>query len=214
MKKILLLCAVAFSFLAAEAQSNKTSKRSKRPSKSTIANAKFKKQEEQKQFARVALMDSLKVTDSLRLQNDSLADVQKEIDRTVYKETGLKVIDSTNKQTYLSLMKQRTSWESSEKIQADIAKAAKLSEYEAKQVKYINQQYNKKAKAITAGSDPLQKKKELVSLNEERRAKIRIITGKGGEKKLEKARKSYIAKNGADAESQWVDMAEQFAKNN
>jgi hypothetical protein len=159
-------------------------------------------------------MDSLRVGDSLRLQNDSLADVQKEIDRTVYKENGLKVIDSTNKVTYAALMKQRSSWETSEKVQADIAKSANLSEYEAKQVKFINQQYNEKARALTAGSDITQKKAELIALNEERRAKIRVITGKGGERKLEKARRSYIAKNGTDADSQWVDMAEQFAKNN
>ncbi len=214
MKKILLLCVVACSVFAANAQTKKSTKKSKKPSKEAIAQAKFKKQEEEKKLVRTAYMDSLKVTDSMRLTNDSLADVQKEMDRVAYKDAGLKAIDSVNKSTYATLMKQRNDVDQSAKTEADLAKAAKLSAYEATQVKYINEQYNAKAKAITEGSDAQTKKAELIALNEERRSKIKTIVGKAQERRLEKERKSYVAKNGADADSQWVDMAEQFAKAN
>ena len=212
MKKILLLCAVAFSFIAADAQTKKSGKKSKKPSKEAVAKAKFIKLEDQKKLARQVQLDSLMINDSLRLQNDSLADVQKDAERLAYKENGLKAIDSSNKESYRNLFKERSAWERTEKTEADIANAAKLNEYQAKQVKYINQQYNGKAKLLIQGSDATTKKQELINLNEERRLKIRAVVGKGKEKKLEKERKEYFTKYGADADSQWVNLAEQFAK--
>ncbi|MEJ7611024.1 MAG: hypothetical protein WKF88_07585 [Ferruginibacter sp.] len=206
MKKILLLSIVAFSFLAADAQTKKSGKKAKKPSKEAIAKAKYTKLENEKKLTRQLMLDSLMINDSLRLQNDSLADVQKEADRIVYKETGLRAIDSSNKESYKNLIRQRASWERTEKSDADVAKAAKLSDYEAKQVKYINQQYNEKAKLLLQGGDVQSKKTELMSLNLERRSKIKTIVGKSREKRLEKERKSYISKNGADADSVWMDQ--------
>ena len=214
MKKILLMCVIACGVFAANAQTKKSHKKAKRPSKEAIAQAKFKKQEEDKQLSRTAMLDSMRIGDSTRLQNDSLADVQKEMDRVAYKDAGLKAIDSMNKLSYGQLVKQRSSVDRSAKTEADLAKTAKLSSYEATQVKYINEQYNAKAKALTEGADANSKKTELIALNEERRTKIRAVVGKGSERRLESARKTYSQKNGADEDSQWVDMAEQFAKNN
>ena len=212
MKKFLLFSAVAFSFFAANAQTKKSSKKSKKPTKEAIAKANFTKKEEVKKMARTAMIDSLRMTDSVRIMNDSLADVQKEADRVAYKQAGMMAIDSTNKESYKMLNKERSSWETTAKSQADISKAAGLSEYETKQVKAINEQYNDKAKELIQGGDPQAKKQELIALNEQRRAKIATITGKGKERRLEKERKDYMKKNSADTDSQWVDLAEQSAK--
>lgn len=213
MKKILLLCAAAFTIFAADAQTKKKSKKAKKPNKEAIAKAKFEKQEADKKLARQVYMDSLRTEDSVRLVNDNLADLQKDSLRKVYREQGLKQIDSTNKESYLAMMNQRNAWDKSARTSAEVSKAAKLSEYEAKQVAYINQEYNAKAKALLAGSDAASQQQQLAALNNERREKIKTILGKGKERKLEKERKAYVKKNGADGDSQWVDVAESVAVN-
>lgn len=212
MKKILLLCAAAFTFFAADAQTKKKSKKAKKPNKEAVAKARFEKQEVEKGLARRAYIDSLRIDDSTRIVNDNLADLQKDSLRNVYRESGLKQIDSTNKESYLSRMNQRNAWDKSAKTNADVAKAAKLSDYQARQVQYINQEYNAKARAI-AGTDAAPQQQQLAALNAERREKIKAIVGKARERKLEKERKEYVQKNGADADSQWVDIAESVASN-
>ena len=212
MKKIILVCAAALTIFAADAQVKKGVKRSKKPNKEAIAKARYTKQEAEKSLARRAQLDSLMSTDSLRKAGDSLADVQKENDRIVYKQNGLKTIDSINKETYAALMKQRNNTDKNQKLSEDLTKEANLSLYESTQVDYINQQYNEKAKALLQGSDPSLKKTELVVLNDERRSKIKAVVGKGKERRLEKDRKNYIQKNGATEDSQWVDIAESVTK--
>lgn len=210
MKRIILLCVVALSVLSVEAQTKK-SKKSKKPSKEAIANAKFTKLQAEKKLMRDSLMVNMKMEDSLRLAGDSISDLQKDSMSLVYRQEGLKNIDSLNKLKYAAISRTRDESDMTDKTQMDINNAAKLSEYQSKQVKFINQTYTEKANAIIAGVDPLTKKQDLAVLNEERRAKIRVVVGKSREKKLESERKDYFKKNTADQTNSWINIAESVA---
>ncbi len=211
MKKISLLCLLAFSIFAAYAQTKKSKKYKKQPSKESVAKAKFNKAEAQKKMMRDSLIISMKMDDSMRLAFDSLSDLQKDSLSLVYRETGLKDIDSLNKIRYAAIAKSRSEVDEAEKNQMDINRAAKLNDYQGKQVKYINQTYTEKARALISGGDPQAKKQELAMLNEERRSKIRAIVGKSREKKLENERKDYFKKNVADESNSWINIAESVA---
>ena len=211
MKKISLLCLIAFSFFATEAQTKKSKKSKKQPSKESVANTKFKKAQVQKKLMRDSLMLGMRMDDSLRIAGDSLSDLQKDSLSLVYKQTGLKDIDSLNKIRYATIAKSRSDIDIAEKTQMDINRAAKLNEYQSKQVKYINQTYTDKAKVLMFGVDPQTKKMELATLNEERRNKIRVVVGKSREKKLENERKDYFKKNMADESNAWINIAESVA---
>ena len=150
--------------------------------------------------------------DSLRIAGDNLSDLQKDSLRLIYRQNGLKDIDSLNKIRYATIAKSRNEFDITDKAQMDISRAAKLNDYQAKQVKYINQTYTEKAKILTGGVDPQTKKQELALLNEERRNKIRSIVGKSRERKLENERKDYFKKNTADESNAWINIAESVAK--
>ena len=199
---------MALSIFAAEAQTKKGKKSKKQPSKETVAKAKFNKMQAQKKLMRDSLLMGMKMDDSLRLAFDSLSDLQKDSLSIVYKETGLKNIDSLNKVRYAAIARSRNEVDVADKTQMEINRAAKLNDYQGTQVKYINQSYAEKAKALLNGSDPQTKRAELASLNEERRAKIRVIVGKSREKKLESERKDYFKKNAADEANAWINVAE------
>ena len=111
------------------------------------------------------------------------------------------------------IIKNREDADRMDKVQMDINRAAKLNDYESKQVKYINQTCSDKAKAILQGNDPQTKKQELAVLNEERKSKIKIIVGKARERKLESERKDFIKKNGVDEATAWIEIAESVAVN-
>ena len=214
MKKISLLCLIAFSFFAAEAQTKKNKKSKKQPNKESVAKKKFVKAEAQKKLMRDSLMIGMKMEDSLRIAADIQSDLQKDSLSFAYKQTGLKDIDSLNKIRYATIAKTRNDVDIADKTQMDINRAAKLNDYEGKQVKYINQSYTEKAKILISGVDPQTKKQELVLLNEERRNKIRIIVGKSRERKLDNERKDYFKKNTADEANAWINIAESVAVNN
>ena len=214
MKKISLLCLIAFSFFAAEAQTKKNRKSKKQPNKESVAKAKFVKVEAQKKLMRDSLMIGMKMEDSLRIAADFQSDLQKDSLSLAYKQTGLKDIDSLNKIRYATIAKSRNDVDIADKTQMDINRAAKLNDYQGKQVKYINQTYTEKAKILISGVDPQTKKQELVLLNEERRNKIRMIVGKTRERKLENERKDYFKKNTADESNAWINIAESVAVNN
>ena len=214
MKKISLLCLIAFSFFAAEAQTKKNKKSKKQPNKESVAKAKFVKVEAQKKLMRDSLMIGMKMEDSLRIAADFQSDLQKDSLSLAYKQTGLKDIDSLNKIRYATIAKSRNDVDIADKTQMDINRAAKLNDYQGKQVKYINQTYTEKAKILISGVDPQTKKQELVLLNEERRNKIRMIVGKTRERKLENERKDYFKKNTADESNAWINIAESVAVNN
>ena len=213
MKKISLLCLIALSIFTAEAQTKKSKKSKKQPNKETVANSKFKKAEAQKKLMRDSLMLGMVSDDSLRIIADNMSDLQKDSLSIVYKELGLKNIDSLNKLRYAAIAKSRSDVDNADKTQMDINRAAKLNDYQGKQVKYINQTYSEKAKVLLNGSDPQTKKTELVTLNEERRNKIRVIVGKSREKKIDSERKDYFKKNTADESNLWITIAESVAIN-
>ena len=212
MKKISFLCLFAITFFAAEAQTKKNKRSKKQPNKETVAKAKFIKAEAQKKFLRDSVMIGMKMEDSLRIAGDNLSDLQKDSLRLIYRQNGLKDIDSLNKIRYATIAKSRSEFDITDKAQMDISRAAKLNDYQAKQVKYINQTYTEKAKILTGGVDPQTKKQELALLNEERRNKIRSRVGKSRERKLENERKDYFKKNTADESNAWINIAESVAK--
>jgi hypothetical protein len=77
--------------------------------------------------------------------------------------------------------------------------------------------YNDKARVIRDNAELAAdvKTTQLASLNEERRAKIRAILGKGKEKKLEKETKEYSMKFSDDIEAKWInDVADIKASHN
>ncbi len=202
---------MAISLFVAEAQTKKSKKFKKHPSKETIASAKFKRVEAQKKLMRDSLMLGLKMEDSLRLAGDIMADLQKDSLSVVYKQSGLKNIDSLNKVRYAAIAKSRSDVDVADKTQMDINRAAKLNDYQSKQVKYINQTYADRAKQLLNGSDPQTKKIELATLNQERRNKIKVVVGKNREKKLESERKDYFKKNTPDESNIWINVAESVA---
>jgi hypothetical protein len=211
-KKILVLCLVMFSFLAADAQKRKGKKHSKKPNKEAIAIAKFNKNEKAKKLLRDSLIIKMKLEDSTRLALDSIADFQNDSTRVAYRDSGNAAIDSFNTAQYASMGQQRNQWDKTDRFHNDISHTVKLNDYKTKQVKYINQTYAEKAKLLTADGDMQSKATELALLNEERRKQIKAVVGKGKEKKLERGRKSYVKKNGTDADMEWINVAETVAK--
>jgi hypothetical protein len=211
MKKILLLCLVAFSFVAADAQTRKSKKQRKVPNKEAIANARFNKQETQKKLFRDSVIIKLRIEDSTRLAMDSITNLQADSTSIAYRENGLRAIDSMNNESYAAIAKNTDQWDKTQKMHNDMILAARLSDYKSRQVKIINMSYSEKAKALIQDGDANQKEKELVALNEERRSRIKALLGKAKEKKLEKDRKAFIKKNGIDADTAWMDMADSFA---
>lgn len=208
MKKITLVCIVALSMLSAVAQTKKSSKKYKKPvNKEAVAKAKFEKQEALKKIARDSTLASLVASDSTRKSLDSIAEVQKEADRLAFTENGLKAIDSANAAKYKAIETDRDNMDKVTASQNAITNAVNLSEYQKKQVKYINESYTVKAKVIEA-SEAADKAKQLAALNEERRAKIKTIVGKSKERKLEKERKNFVEKNGVDEVNAWIQQAE------
>ena len=211
MKKIFLFCVVALSMLGAEAQTKKGKKSKKVPNKETIAKAKFTKVEAQKKLMRDSLIIGLRMEDSIRIAGDMVSDLQKDSMNLVYRENGFKNIDSLKQVRYGLIIQNREEADKTDKTQMDINRAAKLNDYQSKQVKYINQSFSEKAKMIVQGNDPQSKKQELAVLNEERRNKIRVIVGKSRERKLESERKDFIKKNGIDETNVWIGIAESVA---
>ena len=211
MKKIFLFCVVALSMLGAEAQTKKGKKSKKVPNKETIAKAKFTKVEAQKKLMRDSLIIGLRMEDSIRIAGDMVSDLQKDSMNLVYRENGFKNIDSLKQVRYGLIIQNREEADKTDKTQIDINRAAKLNDYQSKQVKYINQSFSEKAKMIVQGNDPQSKKQELAVLNEERRNKIRVIVGKSRERKLESERKDFIKKNGIDETNVWIGIAESVA---
>ncbi len=202
---------VALSMLGAEAQTKKGKKSKKAPNKETIAKAKFTKAQAQKKLMRDSLIIGLRVEDSIRIAGDLASDLQKDSMNLVYRENGFKNIDSLKNVRYGLIIKNREDGDKMDKTQMDINRAAKLNDYQSKQVKYINQTFSDKARLLVQGNDPQSKKQELALLNEERRNKIRVIVGKSRERKLESERKDFIKKNGIDETNVWIGIAESVA---
>ncbi len=189
MKKILLTCLVAISVFAADAQSKKHSGRSKKTvSKEARATAAFAKKEAEKKMLRDSAIITMRMDDSLRVQNDSLADVQKQAESVAYLENGMKQTDSMNKEKYTAIAAERLAQDKNEKEAIDLAKSAKLNDYQLRQVKLINETYAVKVKEVSANTtlDETQKQQQITTLNTERMAKIKTVAGKNKAKKIER----------------------------
>lgn len=208
MKKIFLLCLIAFSFVAADAQSRKNKKSKKVSNKEVIANARFNKQEASKKLMRDSVIIKLRLEDSTRLAMDSIADLQADSVSVAYKENGLREIDSLNKESYSAIGKNTDEYDKTQKVQGEMIQGVGLSDYKNRQVKIINTSFTEKAKIIVQDGDANAKSQELAALNEQRRARIKALLGKSKERKLEKERKAYVKKNGVDANTAWMDIAE------
>jgi hypothetical protein len=212
MKKIFLLCLVAFSFVAADAQTRKNKKSRKGPNKEAIANARFNKQEASKKILRDSLIYKMKLEDSTRLAMDSIADLQADSISVAYKENGLREIDSLNKESYAAIGKNTDEYDKTQKLQSDMIQGVRLSDYKNRQVKIINTSFTEKAKVIVQDGDAAAKAQQLAALNDERRGKIKALLGKTKERKLEKERKAFVKKNGINADTAWMDIAESVSK--
>ncbi len=208
MKKMMLLLLVAFSFLAVDAQTKKEHKKhAKKSSKKLLAKAKFTKQEAAKKIARAQKISELYGQDSARIAFDKIYDLKKDSESIAYYTAGKKYLDSSFKAKYKAANEKKILWDKAEKNQADIVKEARLNSYESQQVRYINFEYSKKANLLNKRTDVINKNYELTLLNAERRNKIKNITGKLKERKIEKIRKKINTKNGSDEETAWIDYA-------
>jgi hypothetical protein len=212
MKKILLLCLVAFSFVGAEAQSRKNKKNRKVPNKEAIANARFNRHEATKKLLRDSLIIKMKLEDSTRLAMDSIKDLQADSISLAYRENGYREVDSINHESYIAIGKNTDEYDKIQKLHSDMIQGVPLSDYKSRQVKIINTSFSEKAKVIVQDGDANAKAQELAALNEERRKKIKALLGKSKEKKLEKERKAFIKKNGVNADIAWMDIANSFSK--
>jgi hypothetical protein len=212
MKKIILCSIAVLTLFAANAQNKKKKNHKKVVNKEAVANARFMKNEAAKKLQRDSLLIGLRFEDSLRIAGDSIADLQKDSASLAYRENGIKMIDSLNSEKYTAIGTQRSKWDKSDKTQFQIASAVGLNEYKSRQMKIINQFYNEKAKVILESEGAVQKSQQLVSLNDERRSKLKTLLGKGQEKKVEKARKNNIKLYGSDEDSDWMNINESVAK--
>ena len=210
MKKIFLTCAVvALTVFATQAQTKKSSKKSKKAVVSTEAklNADISKIQQEKRVAmEQQRMDRLAI-DSARKSDEMLAEQFKDSSRIAWKESKLKEVDSTNQANWKQQMADKDQWYATERSQKEINKAAKLSDKEGLKVKQINLSFNAQAKAISDNMELSQDQKiqQFADLNVARRAQLKAAIGKGDEIKLEKQRKKYMANHTDDKESAWLN---------
>jgi hypothetical protein len=116
-------------------------------------------------------------------------------------------VDSTNKVNWTNTVSSKDAWYDHERSQNAINKSAGLNDLQGRKVKAINEQYNERAKAVKVDSTLSQEQvsTQLATINAERLAKIKETVGSSKAKKLEKARKSYAAKNTDDHDSKWIN---------
>ncbi len=210
MKKIFLTCAVAaLTIFATEAQTKKSSKKTKKTSVSSetkLKNDIAKINTEKRLAIEQQRMDRM-VIDSTRKADELLEETAKDSARIAWKEQKLKEVDSTNQVNWKQQMSDKDQWYATERSQKEINLAAKLNENQGRQVKAINLSYNAQAKTTRENMEltDSQKAEKFAALNVERRAKIKAVIGKSKEGKLEKERKKYMTKNTDDKDSAWVN---------
>lgn len=206
MKKIILTSlVVAMGFFAAEAQSKKKS--TKKPTAEQKQKAAMAKLEEERQAkfetARVERM----YDDSVRRADETREEFVKDSMRQDWKTKRLAEVDSTNNVNWTKTVASKDAWYDHERSQNAINKSAGLSDVQGRKVKAINEQYNERAKMVKLDSTLSQDQvsTQLATINAERIAKIKETVGSSKAKKLEKARKSYAAKNTDDHDSKWIN---------
>jgi hypothetical protein len=208
MKKLLLLLfCTATTTLFAQTKKELIQKQKKE----AVANSKFKKQEANKQMLRDSAIKNMAVEDSMRLQVDSVADAQKDSMRLVYMDSGYRVIDSNHKNWHALHYQKTNAWDKNDDFQNKILANAKfLKGNKLRHAKFINNSYCEKAKRITDSESNLTA--AYINLNDLRRIELRSLLGKRKERKLEKARKTYIKKHGSIDDAKWMDATDFVAK--
>lgn len=203
MKKIAVTILFAgFAFLMGNAQAQ--SKTSKQEKASKAKYAKIDKERQQKfEEQRLERLEY----DSLRHAKDSIYQAQFDSSRIAWKDSVAHSQDSMNTDKYRNMSMQSERWNRMENERAIIYKNAKLNDYQKTQAKFINQQYAEKAALLKSDGDNAA---ALADLNKEREAKLKTVLGKSSAKKLEKARKSYIKKNGSIEEDAWIEKANDY----
>ena len=222
MKKIILASIVAMSFFATEAQTTKAKhKKAKKHYVSPEAKAKAR---EKAEIARIKIQTDKKIidykmasfqADSLGLDSERVAHENFEMQRKAYLENKYKEIDSSNQASYKKMGEDKEVYSKTERTLDAVNKAANLNTYQSTQVKAINQIYFDRAKIVKENTvlTEEQRKEQLLTLNMERRTKLKTILGSAKEKKLEKERKEYAKKYGEDSQAKWINELDGFAKN-
>lgn len=218
MKRIFLSGFAALFLLAAQAQT--TTKATKKAKKTHVtaeskAKAAMAQKEQERQDAIEAQRQDLLRSDSVRRDNDRVADSSFTMQQTMWKDSMNKMQDSTYTARYKTISTQQEDWAKLDRNRDAINKAAKLSTSQGNLVKNINQTYTQKAKVVTddASLSTEQKQTQLVALNTERMTKLKAVLGNSKAKRLEKERKDYMKKNGTDVEEGWIDTAEMATTN-
>jgi hypothetical protein len=198
---------VAMTFFAADAQTKKTKSKKKPVSTEARAKAEYAKLEKERQQKFEEQRLERLYDDSVSREQERLEEFVKDSTRAAWKETKLKVADSLHNEKWKNQTIEKENYYASERSQNAINTKAKLSVTQGSQVKAINMSYNDKARVIRDNMELTDdvKTAQLVSLNEERRAKIKAIVGKSKEKKIEKARKEYAMTHTDDVEGKWMN---------
>jgi hypothetical protein len=208
MKKILFSAVlVGMTFFAADAQTKKTKSKKKPVSTEAKAKAEYAKLEKERQTKfEEARLERL-YDDSVSREQERLEEFVKDSTRLAWKEAKLKVADSMHNEKWKNESIEKEKFYATERSQNAINRSAGLNDNQGRQVKAINMSYNDKAKAIRNNVELTDEAKttQLAALNEERRAKIRAIVGKGKEKKVEKERQEYTMKYSDDIEAKWIN---------
>lgn len=212
MKRIFLLCAAAFALYAADAQTTKT-KKSKKATSAETKTARLEKERQQRfEDERLARL----TYDSIRHENDRLADAKLDSERIAYKQIQTHLNDSINQVTWKSQSALKEQWTKAQYNREKIVAAANLGPTQTRRVNDIFQTYDDKARMVMADTlaTEEQKNTQLVALNAERKDKIVATIGKSKAKKLEKERKDFVQKNGdSNTESAWIDRIDGMVKN-
>ncbi len=208
MKKILFSAVlVGMTFFAADAQTKKTKSKKKPVSTEAKAKAEYAKLEKERQGKfEEARLERL-YDDSVSREQERLEEFVKDSTRLAWKEAKIKAADSMHNEKWKNESVEKEKFYATERSQNAINRSAGLNDNQGRQVKAINMSYNDKAKAIRDNVELTDEAKttQLAALNEERRAKIRAIVGKGKEKKVEKERKEYSMKYSDDIEAKWIN---------
>ncbi len=200
MKKILLtLAVIATTFSAVEAQSKKSPKKKAAPKASgeTKLKADIAKIKEEKRMKNDSLSIVHLQADSIRKEDERMAEEVKATERAEWKEKKLRETDSSSKAKWAMESAAKDDRYATNRSQDAMNKAAQLNDMQGRQVKAINQTYLAKARAIKddVTIEGVVKSTQLAALNTQRREEIKAVVGANKDKALEKERVKMVATN-------------------
>ena len=200
MKKILLtLAVIATTFSAVEAQSKKSPKKKADPKASAEAKLKadIAKIKEEKRMKNDSLSIVHLQADSIRIEDERMAEEVKATERAEWKEKKLRETDSSSNAKWAMESAAKDDRYATNRSQDAMNKAAQLNDMQGRQVKAINQTYLAKARAIKddVTIEGVVKSTQLAALNTQRREEIKAVVGANKDKALEKERVKMVATN-------------------